>query len=314
VDALASGIAGQWSFRNKLINGNFDYWQRGTSFNTSGYCADRWRIETISNVIVSRGIAAPPYGKYALWLSPKAAVNELSLAQVIEKNIASTLAGKKANLSFQANSGVPQSITAYIQKAPIADQAFIENGWITIASKAYDLGPASQNFSLSADIPNDGTAVGLRVAFAFNNAANGISINLWGCQLEEGHLATPFEFRGPTVELSLCQRYYEKSYDPEVSPGTAGAQGCHISAAATKTTAAAATVYYKVPKRISPTLTYYALNSGEPGKSTVNGTDMNGPSGSAYTKGLNGFELYWSSGVLTTGVNIHQHWTADAEI
>ena len=30
-------------------------------------------------------------------------------------------------------------------------------------------------------------------------------------QLEEGSVATPFEFRHPTEELALCQRYYEKS-------------------------------------------------------------------------------------------------------
>jgi hypothetical protein len=42
-----------------------------------------------------------------------------------------------------------------------------------------------------------------------------------GVQLEEGSQATPFEYRHFTTELQLCQRYFQKSYRPEVVPGTA---------------------------------------------------------------------------------------------
>lgn len=41
VAALASGSGGN---ENGLINGNFDWWQRNTSFTAAGYTADRWKL------------------------------------------------------------------------------------------------------------------------------------------------------------------------------------------------------------------------------------------------------------------------------
>ena len=54
---------------------------------------------------------------------------------------------------------------------------------------------------------------------------NGGWIDIAQVQLEEGSFATPFEQRPIGTELALCQRYYEKSYDLNVVPGTPGS-GC----------------------------------------------------------------------------------------
>ena len=43
VQQAPAGAAGAPAGRNKFINGNFDVWQRGTSFSASGYAADRWK-------------------------------------------------------------------------------------------------------------------------------------------------------------------------------------------------------------------------------------------------------------------------------
>lgn len=133
-------------------------------------------------------------------------------------------------------------------------------------------------------------------------------------QLALEALPSSFETRPIALELMLCQRYFEKSYDLNVAPGTASAEGCVISYAMNGATVAAPIVSYKVPKRAVPTLTFYSL-SGAAGKTTLDSSsDIAGPSGSAYARGLSGFEMFWSSNSLTTNRNIYQHYTADAEI
>ena len=51
------------------------------------------------------------------------------------------------------------------------------------------------------------------------------TFDITGVQLEEGTAASPFEFRQYGTELALCQRYYEKSYEQSVVPGSASTSG-----------------------------------------------------------------------------------------
>jgi hypothetical protein len=49
---------------------------------------------------------------------------------------------------------------------------------------------------------------------------NGATFYITGVQLEVGTQATSFEYRQYGTELALCQRYYQKSYRQENTPGT----------------------------------------------------------------------------------------------
>lgn len=71
-----------------------------------------------------------------------------------------------------------------------------------------------------------GTAMTANELSAFtNNAISTGYYDIAEIQLEEGPVATPFEFRHPAEELSLCYRYYYKSYDTDDVPGTLNAPG-----------------------------------------------------------------------------------------
>lgn len=93
---------------------------------------------------------------------------------------------------------------------------------------------------------------------------NGATFYITGVQLEKGVTATSFDYRPFTTELQLCQRYYEKSCAIETAP-TAGMaydnNGSYVTANAFGTTNARTnSLYFKVQKRASPTVTIYRTN------------------------------------------------------
>jgi len=95
--------------------------------------------------------------------------------------------------------------------------------------------------------------------------------NYWqitGVQLEVGAVATPFEFKPFGEELRECQRYYQKSYNYSVVPGTAdGANGVFTTTSRSNTSIPSLnTGRFGVVMRGSPTMTWYSSSTGASGK------------------------------------------------
>jgi hypothetical protein len=150
------------------------------------------------------------------------------------------------------------------------------------------------------------------------NLAN-LSGNYWavtGIQLETGTVATPFEMRSIGQELALCQRYYEKSYDIGVAPGSNSDLGRYVSRGSSQTSGVfGPSIQMKVEKRTAPTVTLYTTSgtsgswvyaaSGGSGTTVMTATDV----------ATSSFRLN-STTTVTGFVSVETlgHWVAFAEL
>jgi hypothetical protein len=146
---------------------------------------------------------------------------------------------------------------------------------------------------------------------------NGATFYITGVQLEKGSVATPFEFRSIGQELALCQRYYEKSYNQSVVPGTASV-GAGAAGFATSTSNGYnyGVVRFAVSKRAASTVTTYSYAGTAGVASDGNASDLTANSAGVNLPGETGYNLNnGSGGTLTfTGNSYFVNWVASAEL
>ena len=137
--------------------------------------------------------------------------------------------------------------------------------------------------------------------------------HMTGVQLEIGSVATPYDHRTFGQELAACQRYYEKSYGINVTPGATNDKNGTYRPRHPSAGTNGVNIWFKVTKRAVPTIVFYAAVSGNTGKIT----NMSGGasditcSTESYVGESEVVANYTSTGGET---NVEGHWTAESEL
>jgi hypothetical protein len=241
--------------KNKIINGDFGIWQRGTSFASSGYTADRWYTDfagssagTISRQAFTAG-TAPVSGyeaQYFLRRNLTTGAQYSSLVQRIED--VRTFAGQTVKVSFWAKGTNP---TGNFEANLI--QSFGSGGSADVPQAAQSLTVTGSwvRYSYTFTLPSiTGKTIGTGsyLFLSIYQAASNTSVStldIWGVQAEAGSTATPFQTASggsPQAELAMCQRYYWR-WNANSNFATCGI------GAASSTTTGVVTVMHPVPMR-----------------------------------------------------------------
>jgi hypothetical protein len=326
--------------KNKIINGKFDIWQRGTSFTTSGvasqYNADRWVASgdvansTITQQTFTPGTApvAGYEGQYYLrYVKGGTTANQMFLIQRVED--VRTFAGQTVTLSYWMKASTT------ITNEPLIQQNFGSGGSSEVYTtfSTHSVTTSWTRYSVTINVPNvSGKTIGSSSFLGFwpirYTGTSNVTIEVWGVQAEDGPAATSFIPAGggsQQAELSLCQRYYQKSFPLEVTPASSYTstklelQGSRHQVADV-VGFRSQTVFFP-EMRVTPTLTFYngSTNSTTTLRLFSNNNQTQDLSGhGAYAPDVRSFYISFYTGVTvgTSGLScmVFFNYTADAEL
>jgi len=307
---------------NVLINGSFDFWQRGTTFTTPGLTADRMRITTGTGVSVTvtrqTNVLGTGESKFGYRWDQTAAGTARS---VISQRLEGVGTFQNQTVTISVDTQLIAGTAAVVTYR--ATQNFGTGGApsapVIVAEKTIAVTGTRTRQSQTMAIPSiTGKTTGtngddyLAIEIIIGQDVFTMELNDW--QVVAGPVAAPFERRPLEQELALCQRYYEKSYDVATDPGSSVASGEAILTAlgAVAQDDFLGTTAFNTKKRNPPTVTLYSIVLGTAGKVEALSVDRAGV-GDAI--GQEGFATKYTDAVgVAAGSVIRWQWTADAEL
>ena len=248
---------------NLVINGSYDFWQRGTSVaQTAGevFSADRFfsfRDTNATGATISRqtsGVNFTQYGARVQRDSGNSSTTKIHFCTTFETQSSIGYAGQVITFSFYAKAGANYSggaLTGRLNYGTGTDQKVTAfTGAATVLDVSATLTTSYQRFQGTATVNASATELGILFIWTPTGTAGANDwVEITGVQIEVGSIATTLKKAGGTLqgELAACQRYFQTITGDNAFPllqGYAGTSGV-----------AAENFTFPVTMRIAPTAT-----------------------------------------------------------
>jgi hypothetical protein len=223
-DNLGGAVAPFVAGKNKIINGDFGVWQRGTSFTNPSvfqYTADRWQgvfNGTVTGAVTTQQAftygTAPVAGYEGTYFMRQVTASQSgSSVQAIAQRIEDvrTFANQTVTFSFWAKADTSRNWTCrFIQSFGTSGSGDVS----TANSANFAVTTSWQRFSATFTLPSiAGKTIGAGsylYAIIDGPINTGQTMDVWGVQVEAGNVMSPFTTASGSIggELALCQRYY----------------------------------------------------------------------------------------------------------
>lgn len=329
-------------FKNILINGDLEIWQRGAggtasiaaSAGTSTYTADRWYLATAANQasVVSQQAGLTNGSRYcarAQRNSGQTGTGGMTFAQPLTTDQVVAIRGSIITISARVRSGANWSPTSgavsiqfwYGTGAEGKRTAGFTGDTQAATSGNVNLGTSSAvtliTGTSAAVIPTNAAQAEIQIAWSPTGTAGAADyVEIDEVQLEIGGNVTTFDRRPFSVGLSECQRFYWKSFPY----GTAPAQSGGVTGAITVKNPIAlgdpsAYVQYPSRMRTTPTITTYNPSAANANwRDITAGSDATVSVDPSTTKGDSGVLIATSGTVATLGDILAIHLQADGDL
>ena len=286
---------------------------------------DTLSVQQVDNVNASiRYYDLTPKALVTTFTSGSATNTFLGVAQKIE-NGTKLLSGYTITISFKIYSVIPRDISIEYRQNFGVGGSPVSNGLNQSPNISLAAGWNTVEYTHTLPVLTNQTITDSNALWAIIWLSTGSAqpinlgiqpdgaIQLSAVQVVMGANAKPFIYTPIGETLTLCQRYYEKSYNQSTFAGDATTIGAtYLAAQVTATGTWAVPTYFKVPKRVDPAVETYSAVTGAINTISVGNVDV---PRTILQPSQTGFIAYADPVVLANvGSAIQFNWTADAEL